>query len=91
LGTRLRLGGLTSIFEEEIMQRLTLTSGEIIGCPTPQKGITTYSLSSNRQKPFGGAAHAAVFNTWRRFRHQVLYVVPPFIVAYAAMNWAIEK
>ncbi|CAL5871198.1 uncharacterized protein PFLUO_LOCUS5445 [Penicillium psychrofluorescens] len=60
------------------------------GCPTPQR-IATYSLSSNRQRPFAGAAHAAVFNVFRRFRHQVLYVVPPFVAAYAAMNWAIER
>lgn len=63
----------------------------ITGCPTPQKGIVTYSLSANRQRPMAGALHAAIFNTWRRFRHQVLYVAPPFIVAYAAMNWAIER
>jgi ubiquinol-cytochrome c reductase subunit 8 len=61
-----------------------------LGCPTPQR-VTTYALSPNRQRPFAGAAHAAVFNTFRRFRHQVLYVVPPFVAAYAAMNWAIER
>ncbi|KAJ5832088.1 Cytochrome b-c1 complex subunit 8 [Penicillium riverlandense] len=60
------------------------------GCPTPQR-IATYSLSANRQRPFAGAANAAVFNVFRRFRHQVLYVVPPFVAAYAAMNWAIER
>ena len=38
-----------------------------------------------------GAAHAAIFNVFRRFRHQVLYVAPPFIAAYIAMNWAIER
>lgn len=63
----------------------------ITGCPTPQKGIVTYSLSANRQRPLAGTAHAAIFNTWRRFRHQVLYVVPPFVAAYAAMNWAVER
>jgi ubiquinol-cytochrome c reductase subunit 8 len=62
----------------------------LAGCPTPQR-IATYSLSPNRQRPFAGAANAAIFNTFRRFRHQVLYVVPPFIVAYAAMEWAIER
>ncbi|KAJ5247588.1 Cytochrome b-c1 complex subunit 8 [Penicillium chermesinum] len=61
-----------------------------LGCPTPQR-IATYSLSSNRQRPLAGAGHAAIFNTFRRFRHQVLYVAPPFIIAYAAMNWAIER
>lgn len=58
--------------------------------PDPQR-IATYSLSSNRQRPFAGAFHAAIFNSFRRFRHQVLYVVPPFIVAYATMNWAVER
>lgn len=38
-----------------------------------------------------GAGHAAIFNVFRRFRHQVLYVVPPFVAAYAMMNWAIER
>ncbi|KAJ5752651.1 ubiquinol-cytochrome C reductase complex subunit UcrQ [Penicillium odoratum] len=60
------------------------------GCPTPQR-IATYSLSPNRQRPFAGAFNAAIFNTFRRFRNQVLYVVPPFVVAYAAMNWAVER
>lgn len=60
------------------------------GCPTPQR-ITTYYLSPNRQRPLAGTFHAAFFNTFRRFRHQVLYVVPPFIAAYAAMNWANER
>ncbi|KAJ5789880.1 uncharacterized protein N7518_006891 [Penicillium psychrosexuale] len=46
------------------------------GCPTPQR-IATYSLSPNRQRPMAGAAHAAIFNVFRRFRHQVLYVAPP--------------
>ncbi|KAJ5676921.1 Cytochrome b-c1 complex subunit 8 [Penicillium maclennaniae] len=60
------------------------------GCPTPQR-IATYALSSNRQRPFAGAFHAAIFNVFRRFRGQVLYVAPPFIIAYAAMNWAVER
>lgn len=51
----------------------------------------TYGLAPNRQNPFAGAAHAAVFNTWRRFSAQVLYVVPPFIAAYYIMNWATER
>ncbi|PYH99679.1 putative ubiquinol-cytochrome C reductase complex subunit UcrQ [Aspergillus ellipticus CBS 707.79] len=64
--------------------------GDLPGCPTPQR-ITSYSMSPNRQRPLAGAGHAAVFNTFRRFRHQVLYVAPPFIAAYAIMNWATEK
>ncbi|OJJ73565.1 hypothetical protein ASPBRDRAFT_41253 [Aspergillus brasiliensis CBS 101740] len=61
-----------------------------LGCPTPQR-VTTYSMSPNRQRPLAGAGHAAIFNTFRRFRHQVLYVAPPFIAAYAIMNWAVER
>ncbi|KAL2052286.1 hypothetical protein ABVK25_007445 [Lepraria finkii] len=56
-----------------------------------QKGITTYSISANRQRPLAGTLNAAVFNTWRRFRAQALYVIPPFAIAYVAMNWAVEK
>ncbi|MCJ1285645.1 hypothetical protein MMC26_004986 [Xylographa opegraphella] len=56
-----------------------------------QKGITTYSISANRQAPLAGTLHAAIFNTWRRFKAQALYVIPPFAIAYATMNWAIEK
>jgi hypothetical protein len=56
-----------------------------------QKGIVTYGLSANRQNPFAGAAHAAIFNTWRRASAQILYVVPPFVAAYYIMNWATER
>ena len=61
-----------------------------LGSP-PQKGIVSYTLSANRQRPLAGAMHAAVFNSWRRFKGQVLYVAPPFIVAYLAMDWAIKE
>ncbi|KAH8145885.1 uncharacterized protein LAJ45_10027 [Morchella importuna] len=57
----------------------------------PQKGVTTYTLSANRQRPLKGAAHAAVFNSWRRFRSQALYVAPPFVVAYLLMDWAEKR
>ncbi|KAI2640179.1 UcrQ family protein [Xylaria nigripes] len=56
-----------------------------------QKGIITYSMSPNRQNPFAGAAHDAIFNTWRRFSKQVLYFAPPFIAFYYAMSWSIER
>ncbi|RAO66138.1 uncharacterized protein BHQ10_002150 [Talaromyces amestolkiae] len=62
-----------------------------LGCPTPQRGIAAYTISPNRQNPLAGTLHAAIFNTFRRFRHQVLYFAPPFIIAYAAMNWAVEE
>ncbi|KAI1081278.1 cytochrome b-c1 complex subunit 8 [Whalleya microplaca] len=56
-----------------------------------QKGIVTYGLAPNKQNPFAGAGHDAIFNTWRRVRGQILYVAPPFIFFYYAMSWAIER
>lgn len=57
----------------------------------PGKGVTTYALSSNRQRPFAGFLTKGTWNTVRRARNQILYVIPPFIAAYAAMQWAIER
>ncbi|KAI5793163.1 cytochrome b-c1 complex subunit 8 [Geopyxis carbonaria] len=57
----------------------------------PQKGVTDYALSANRQKPLAGAAHNAVFNTWRRFRGSALYVIPPFVAYYFIMDWAEKR
>ncbi|EGS18319.1 ubiquinol-cytochrome c reductase complex-like protein [Thermochaetoides thermophila DSM 1495] len=57
----------------------------------PQKGIVTYGVAPNRQKPLAGAMHDAIFNTWRRFSSQVLYFAPPMIAGYYLMNWAIER
>jgi len=56
-----------------------------------QKGVASYALSANRQRPLAGTAHAAIFNVWRRFSAQVLYFAPPLIIAYSAMQWAIER
>lgn len=39
-------------------------------------------------------AHAyynAIFNTFRRSKNQVLYVVPPFVIAYFLMDWAEQR
>jgi ubiquinol-cytochrome c reductase subunit 8 len=57
----------------------------------PQKGVVTYGLSANRQRPLAGTLNAAIFNTWRRFSHQVLYFAPPLVIAYYTMQWAIER
>jgi ubiquinol-cytochrome c reductase subunit 8 len=56
-----------------------------------QKGVASYALSANRQRPLAGTLNAAIFNTWRRFSHQVLYFAPPIIIAYVTMSWAIER
>ncbi|KAL8724334.1 MAG: hypothetical protein Q9181_006873 [Wetmoreana brouardii] len=56
-----------------------------------QKGIVTYALAANRQRPFAGASRAMVFNTYRRCKAQFLYVVPPLAFGYLLMTWAVEK
>ncbi|KAK4179866.1 cytochrome b-c1 complex subunit 8 [Triangularia setosa] len=56
-----------------------------------QKGIVSYGIAPNRQKPLAGAFHDAIFNTWRRFSTQVVYWAPPMIAGYYVMNWAIER
>lgn len=61
-----------------------------LGSP-PQKGVTTYALSPNRQRPLAGALNNAIFNTFRRTRQQILYWAPPLIIAYSTMHWAIER
>jgi ubiquinol-cytochrome c reductase subunit 8 len=53
-----------------------------------QKGITTYALSPNRQRPLAGTLQSAVFNTWRRSSAQFFYVVPPFVGMYLIFSWA---
>ncbi|KZF23660.1 putative ubiquinol-cytochrome C reductase complex subunit UcrQ [Xylona heveae TC161] len=57
----------------------------------PQKGVISYSMSANRQRPLAGTLHAAFFNTFRRVRGQILYVAPPLVAAYYGMSWAIER
>lgn len=38
-----------------------------------------------------GALYNAVFNTYRRTYHQILYWLPPLVLAYVTMEWAVEK
>lgn len=57
----------------------------------PQKGIITFGLSPNRQNPLAGAAHDAVFNTWRRFYAQVFYWSIPAFLGYLIVDWANKR
>jgi ubiquinol-cytochrome c reductase subunit 8 len=57
----------------------------------PQKGIVYYGLAQNRQNPLAGTLNAAIFNTFRRTRGQILYWAVPMLIAYETMQWAIEK
>ncbi|KIW74447.1 hypothetical protein Z517_12387 [Fonsecaea pedrosoi CBS 271.37] len=71
---------------ETTNKTLTLDTGS----PT-QKNIVTYAMSPNRQNPTSTLLSDAIFNTFRRSRNQVLYWVPPFLIAYLAMDWATER
>lgn len=69
----------------------TLTSLFLRTGSPPQRGIITYSMAQNRQRALAGAAHAAVFNTYRRTKGQILYWAVPMLIGYELMNWATEK
>lgn len=73
------------------MEGLRLTEAPLPTGGFKQRGIITYGLSANRQNPLAGTANAAIFNTWRRFKGQVLYFAPPMIFFYYAMEWATER
>lgn len=75
----------TSILCENV-----LTRNPTAGSPT-QKNIVTYTMSPNRLNPTSTVLHDAVFNTFRRSRNQVLYWVPPLLIAYLLMDWATER
>ncbi|KAF2476852.1 UcrQ-domain-containing protein [Lindgomyces ingoldianus] len=55
------------------------------------KGTITYAMSANRQRPMAGVLSKGPWNMFRRTRKQILYVLPPFVAAYAAMHWAVER
>lgn len=57
----------------------------------PQKGIVYYGLAQNRQNPLAGTANAAVFNTFRRTRNQILYWSLPLLFGYYMMDWATHR
>jgi ubiquinol-cytochrome c reductase subunit 8 len=68
----------------------TLTNLFRSGSP-PQRGIITYSMAQNRQRALAGTAHAAIFNTYRRTKGQILYWAVPMLIGYELMNWASEQ
>lgn len=73
---------------------LLLSSRTLLNCAIesiPQKCIVTHGVAANRLDPLAGIWRAAIFNTARRVFGQVLFVAPPFLVAYGLMNWANER
>ena len=69
----------------------TTTNSTIGPATQKQRGIVSFGIAPNRQNPFAGAGHDAIFNTWRRFSRQVLYWAPPFIAGYYIVQWATER
>jgi hypothetical protein len=57
----------------------------------PGKGVVTYSLSPNRQRPMATFISKGFWNVCRRSKNQVLYFIPPLVLGYATMQWAIER
>ncbi|VUC34694.1 unnamed protein product [Clonostachys rosea] len=55
-----------------------------------QRGIVHYGLSANRQNPIAGAAHDAIFNTFRRTKSQIFYWLPTALAGYYLMSWATD-
>ena len=71
--------------------RITLLTRYPLTGSMPQKGIVYYGLSQNRQNPLAGTMQAAIFNTFRRTRGQILFWSVPMFIAYECMQWAIER
>jgi len=61
-----------------------------LGAPK-QRGIAVYTLSPYEQRAFAGAAHQAVFNTFRRFTGQAFYIGIPLGLGYALFSWGKEN
>jgi ubiquinol-cytochrome c reductase subunit 8 len=57
----------------------------------PGKGVVTYVLSPNRQRPMATFISKGFWNVCRRSKNQVLYFIPPLVLGYATMQWAIER
>ncbi|KAL7420901.1 Cytochrome b-c1 complex subunit 8, mitochondrial [Cryptotrichosporon argae] len=53
-----------------------------------QVGITQYSLSPFKQRPFAGALHGYLFNGFSRIMQQVPYFAIPFGTGYFIYTWA---
>lgn len=56
-----------------------------LGSPK-QKYVNIYTVSPYATRPLKGALHNSIFNTFRRFKNQVLYVAIP-----AAIVWTINS
>ncbi|XP_020381499.1 cytochrome b-c1 complex subunit 8 [Stegostoma tigrinum] len=53
--------------------------------------IITYTISPFEQKAFPNYFSKGIPNTWRRFKGQVLRIVPPFVGSYLIYTWATNE
>lgn len=53
-----------------------------------QKRITIHSVSPYAQAPLHGSTQRAIFNSFRRFKSQVLYIAVPFAIVWSVWTEA---
>ncbi|OUT22097.1 hypothetical protein CAS74_003086 [Pichia kudriavzevii] len=53
-----------------------------------QKRITIHSVSPYAQSPLHGSVNRAIFNSFRRFKSQVLYIALPFAIVWSVWTEA---
>lgn len=54
----------------------------------PHKYTVRYGLAPNAQNPFKGMVYNGIFNTARRVKGQILFVLLPVGTYYYIWNWA---
>merc|ERR1712137_783216 len=52
----------------------------------PGKGVVTYALSPNRQRPMANFLSKGFWNVMRRSKNQVLYFIPPLAMRTELCN-----
>lgn len=69
----------------------TIAANADLAGGSKQKGIIYYGVSANRQNPFAGAGHDAVFNIFRRTKNQIFFWLPTMVAGYYIVQWANER
>lgn len=69
------------------MRTTAVRLAQHFGTLTKARGLVVHTLSPFEQRAFAGAISKGIPNLFRRMREEVFYVVPPFILGYAAYNY----
>uniref|UniRef100_A0A336LYN2 Cytochrome b-c1 complex subunit 8 n=1 Tax=Culicoides sonorensis TaxID=179676 RepID=A0A336LYN2_CULSO len=69
------------------MRTTAVRLAQHFGTLTKAKGLVVHTLSPFEQRAFAGAISKGIPNLFRRFREEVFYVVPPFVLGYAVYQW----